>query len=135
MWGGPLAAAEKRIKVFVLMDGLPKVPPDRGDDSFYARVQRACTPHVEFDEEAAVMKSYEPENCVANTGPAKVYFEWAKYDMFISQHSAEEYFNAVGGPHEQRWYLTGYEFNDTTSRNDRMNWLMQVIGPYGQVIR
>ena len=29
-WGAPLAAAEKRIKVFVLMGGLPKVPPRLG---------------------------------------------------------------------------------------------------------
>jgi dienelactone hydrolase len=133
-WGGPLAAVEKRIRVFVLMGGLPKVPPDWDDDSFYARVQRSSTPRAEFDKEVAVMKSYAPENFVANTGPAKVYFQWAKYDMFISQLSAEEYFKAVGGPKEQRWYLTSHEFNDTASRGDRMDWLMQVIGPYGQVI-
>jgi len=131
-WGGPLAAVEKRIQVFVLMGGLPKVPPDWDDDSFYARAQRASTPRAEFDKEVAVMRSYQPENFVANTGPAKVYFQWAKYDMFISQHSAEEYFKAVGGPKEQRWYLTSHEFDDTASRNDRMNWLMQVLGPHGQ---
>jgi hypothetical protein len=54
--------------------------------------------------------------------------------MFISQPAAEEYFKAVGGPEEQRWYLTSHEFNDTASRSDRMDWLIQVIGPYGQVI-
>jgi len=48
-----------------------------------------------------------------NTGPAKVYFQWAKYDMFIGQSSAGEYFNAVVGPKEQRWYLASHEFNDT----------------------
>lgn len=133
-WGGPLAAVEKRIKVFVLMGGLPKVPPDWDDDSFYARVQRASVPRAEFDKEAGVMKSYQPENFVANTGPAKIYFQWAKYDLFISRRSAEEYFKAVGGPKEQRWYLTSHEFNDTASRNDRINWLVHVIGPHGQPI-
>ena len=133
-WGGPLAAVEKRIRVFVLMGGLPKVPPDWDDDSFYARVQRASRPREEFDQEAAAMKSFEPENFLANTGPAKVYLQWAKYDMFISQVSAEEYFKAVGGPKEQRWYFTSHEFNDAASRDDRINWLMREIGPYGQVM-
>jgi dienelactone hydrolase len=131
-WGAPLAAVEKRIKVFVLMGGLPKVPPDWDDGSFYAQLQRASTPRAEFDKEVAVMQSYQPENFAANTGPAKVYFQWAKYDMYISQHSAEEYFKTVGGPKEQRWYLTSHEFNDTASRNDRINWLMQVLGPTGR---
>jgi hypothetical protein len=81
-----------------------------------------------------VIKPYNPENFAANTGPAKIYFQWAKYDMYISQRSADEYFKAVGGPKEQRWYFTSHEFNDTGSRNDRLNWLMQAIGPYGQVV-
>lgn len=133
-WGGPLAAVEKRIKVFVLMGGLPKVPPDWDDDSFYARVQRASTPRAQFDKEAAVMKPYAPENFVAKTGPAKIYFQWAKYDMYISRHSADEYFQAVGGSKEQRWYDTSHEFNDIASRDDRIRWLMQAIGPPRQEV-
>jgi hypothetical protein len=34
---------------------------------------------------------------VANTGPAKIYFQWATHDMFISKYSAEEYYKAVDG--------------------------------------
>jgi pimeloyl-ACP methyl ester carboxylesterase len=73
-WGAPLAAAEKRIKVFVLMGGLPKVPPDWDDESFYQQVQRAMTPREEFDKEATVLGPIEPERFAANTGPAKIYF-------------------------------------------------------------
>lgn len=126
-WGGPLAAVEKRIKVFVLMGGLPKVPPDWNDDSFYAAVQRATTKREDFDKEVAALKPYEPENFVANTGPAKIYFQWAAHDMYISKHSADEYFKAVGGPKEQRRYFTSHEFNDSASRRDRINWLRQSL--------
>ena len=73
-WGAPLAAAEKRIKVFVLMGGLPKVPPDWDDESFYQQVQRATTPKAEFDKEAAVLAPIESERFASNTGPAKIYF-------------------------------------------------------------
>jgi cephalosporin-C deacetylase-like acetyl esterase len=127
-WGAPLAAVEKRIKVFVLMGGLPKVPPDWDDDSFYQQVQRAMTPRAEFDKEAAVLGPIEPERFAANTGPAKIYFQWAQHDMYISQKSADEYFNAVGGPKEQKWYFTSHEFNDAESKSDRASWLMHALG-------
>lgn len=58
-WGAPLAAVEKRIKVFVLMGGLPKVPPDWDDDSFFQQVQRNQGARAEFDREVAVLKDYQ----------------------------------------------------------------------------
>jgi cephalosporin-C deacetylase-like acetyl esterase len=127
-WGAPLAAAEKRIKVFVLMGGLPKVPPDWDDTSFYQQVQRATTPRAEFDKEAEVLAPIEPERFAARTGPAKIYFQWAQHDMYISQKSADEYFNVVGGPKEQKWYFTSHEFNDSESRSDRASWLIRALG-------
>lgn len=126
-WGAPLAAVEKRIRVLVLMGGLPKVPPDWDDDSFYQQVQRATTPRAEFDKEAAVLSPIEPERFAATTGPAKIYFQWAQHDMYISQRSADEYFNAVGGPKEQKWYFTSHEFNDAKSKSDRTLWLVQAL--------
>ena len=127
-WGVPLAAAEKRIKVFVLMGGLPKVPPDWDDDSFFQAVQRATMPRAEFDKEAEALAPIEPEKFGSNTGPAKIYFQWAKHDMYISQKSADEYYNAVTGPKQQKWYFTSHEFNDNQSRLDRTGWLMKELG-------
>lgn len=126
-WGGPLAAVEKRIKVFVLMGGLPSLT-NYDDDSFYAEVQRASTPRNEFQKYAAVIEPYNPEHFVANTGPARIYFQWAQHDMYISKHSAEEYYQAVGGPKEQHWYFTSHEFNDAQSSRDRREWLTKELG-------
>jgi dienelactone hydrolase len=125
-WGGPLAAVEKRIKMFVLMGGLPSLT-SYDDDSFYAELQRASTPRNEFQKYAAVIEPYNPEHFVANTGPAKIYFQWAQHDMYISEHSADEYYQAVGGPKEQHWYFTSHEFNDARSPNDRREWLRKEL--------
>ena len=62
--------------MFVLMGGLPSLT-NYDDDSFYAEVQRASTPRNEFQKYAAVIEPYNPEHFVANTGPAKIYFQWA----------------------------------------------------------
>jgi dienelactone hydrolase len=126
-WGGPLAGAEKRIKVFVLMGGLPSLT-SYDDDSSYAEVRRASTPRDEFKKYAAVIEPYNPEHFLSNTAPAKIYFQWAKHDMFISKHSADEYYGAVGGPKEQRWYFTSHEFNDALSCDDRRDWLSKELG-------
>jgi hypothetical protein len=48
--------------------------------------------------------------------------------MYISRKSAEEYFNAVGGPKEQKWYFTSHEFDDAESKADRASWLMHTLG-------
>lgn len=105
-----------------------KVPPDWGDDSFYHQVQRAATPKAEFDKEAAVLGPIEPERFAADTGRMKIYFQWAQHDMYISRKSADEYFNAVGGPKEQKWYYTSHEFNDAESKADRRAWLLRALG-------
>ncbi len=54
-WGGSLAAVEKRIKMFVLMGGLPSLT-DYDDDSFYSAVQRASMPRAAFNKYATVME-------------------------------------------------------------------------------
>ncbi len=125
-WGGPLAAVEKRIKMFVLLGGLPSLT-NYDDDSFYAEVQRASMSREEFQKYAAVIEAYNPEHFVANTGPGKIYFQWARHDMYISRHSADEYYQAVGGPKEQRWYFTSHEFNDAQSTSDRRAWLTKEL--------
>jgi len=130
-WGAPLAAAEKRINVFVLMGGLPKVPPDWDDDSFYQQVERATIKREEFDKEAAVLAPIEPEKFAPHTGPAKIYFQWARHDMYISHKSADRYFDAVGGPKEQEWYFTSHEFNDGESKSARVSWLVHTLGIKG----
>ena len=53
--------------------------------------------------------------------------QWAKHDMYISQKSADEYFNAVGGPKEQKWYFTSHEFNDAESKSDRALWITRSL--------
>jgi len=125
-WGGPLAAVEKRIRMFVLMGGLPSIT-NYDDDSFYGQVQRATNSREEFQKYAAGLEPYNPEHFVSNTGPAKIYFQWATHDMYISRRSADEYYRAVGGPKEQHWYLTSHEFNDAQSTSDRRRWLTKEL--------
>ena len=68
----------------------------------------------------------EPERFGANTGPAKVCFQWAQHDMYISRNS-RDYFTAVDDPRGQKWYFASHEFNDAESKSDHTSWLMHTL--------
>jgi hypothetical protein len=51
-----------------------------------------------LDKGSAALAPIEPERFAANTGPAKVFFEWAQHDMYISRKSADKYFNGRPWP-------------------------------------
>jgi len=123
-WGGPLAVVEKRIRMLVLLAGCSSLTDN---DSFYGELQRTSVPEKEFQAYVARMEPYNPGHFLSDTGPAKVYFQWATNDMFVSRRSAKEYYEAVGGPKEEHWYVTGHEFNDGRSSEDRREWLTREL--------
>jgi dienelactone hydrolase len=125
-WGGVLVAVENRFKVFVLIGGLPSLT-NYDDTSFMAEVQRLTTPRDKFEEWAKAIEPINPERFVGGSGKAKIYFQWARHDMFISQVSAQRYFAAARQPKEQKWYFTSHEFNDRASRQDREGWLKKEL--------
>jgi len=125
-WGGVLVAVENRLKVFVLMGGLPSLT-NYDDTSFIAEVQRLTTPRDKFEKWAKAIEPINPERFVGGSGTAKIYFQWARHDMFISPESAQRYFAAARPPKEQKWYFTSHEFNDRASRRDREAWLRKEL--------
>ncbi len=125
-WGGALVACENRLKVFVLMGGLPRLT-DYDDDSFWSQIQRNSTSREQFARWAKDIEPINPEHFIGTAGPGKIYFQWARKDMYISNKSAERYFAAARQPKEQHWYFTSHEFNDDRSRRDRRTWLAKEL--------
>ena len=68
---------------------------------FIAASEAMGVPRAEFDKEATALAPIEPEKFGAQTAPAKIYFQWAQHDMYISKKSADEYFNAVTGQNDE----------------------------------
>jgi dienelactone hydrolase len=126
-WGGALVACEKRLKVLVLMGGLPRLT-DYDDDSPWSQIQRSGTSREQFMRWAKDIEPINPEHFVGAPGPGKIYFQWARKDMYISEKSAGDYFAAAREPKEQHWYFTSHEFNDDQSRHDRRAWLTKELG-------
>jgi pimeloyl-ACP methyl ester carboxylesterase len=125
--GGTLAGVEKRPRAFVLMAGYPSLTRamlHNGDPGSLA-FQELATP----GQRDAYVKAMEPLDAlhwIAHAAPAKILFQFAKRDEFISAWDAAAYVRAAKDPEEVLWYDTGHPFNDP-ARRDRDEWLAKTL--------
>lgn len=125
--GGTLAGIERRPRAFVLMAGLPSLTygSAHGDNPVAVAFQTLLTP----EEQGAWLRALAPLDAVhyvSRSAPAKLLFQFARRDEFISPWDAEVYVRAAGEPKEVRWYDTDHSF-DEQARRDRMEWLLRML--------
>jgi len=126
-WGGALAAADKRIKAFVLMGGLPTITDFSGND-YIARFVHGAYNQEQIARYVKVISPINPENFVGHSGPATLFFQFAAHDRFITPKFAKEYFEAAGQPKEEKLYFCSHEFNDPAALMDRDQFLQRQLG-------
>jgi len=125
--GGTLAGIEKRPIAFVLMAGYPSLTHamtsnhDQGSLAF----QELATP----EQRDAYVKAMEPLDAlyyVAQAAPAKLLFQFAKRDEYITPWDAAAYVWTAKDPKEVLWYDTDHFFNEA-ARRDRDEWLAKAL--------
>ena len=121
--GGTLAAIERRPIAFVLMAGFPSLTHAHtdGHNRNATAFQELLTP----EQQKAYVDALAPIDAVHYVGhaaPAKLLFQFAKNDEFISPWDAEVYTQATSSPKEVKWYDTDHFFNEE-ARRDRGEWL------------
>jgi hypothetical protein len=92
-------------------------------DSGALAFQELATP----EQRRAYMDAMSPVDAVHYIGhavPAKLLFQFAKKDPFITPWDAEVYVQAASGPKEVKWYDTDHSFNEE-ARRDRGAWLQE----------
>ena len=126
--GGTLAAVERRPIAHVLMAGLPSLThaSTHGHNVPAVAFQTLITP----EQQQAYVDALVPIDAVhwiGRAGPAKLLFQFARRDEFITPWDAAVYIQAASDPKEVKWYDTDHFFNDE-ARQDRMDWLARVLG-------
>jgi pimeloyl-ACP methyl ester carboxylesterase len=125
--GGILAGVEKRPVAFVLMAGYPSLTHavmSNGDQGSIA-FRELATP----EQRDAYVKTMEPFDAlyyIANAAPAKILFQFARRDEFISAWDAAAYVWVAKEPKEVLWYDTDHFFNEA-ARRDRDEWLVKAL--------
>ena len=125
-WGGPLAAADKRIKALVLMGGLPTLTDFSGDNYISSFVHKTYNPD-QIANYVKVISPINPEHFVGESAPAALFFQFAQHDRYITPQFAREYFEAAGQPKQQKPYFCSHEFNDPAALMDRDRFLQKQL--------
>jgi dienelactone hydrolase len=126
-WGGPLAAAEKRIKALVLMGGLPTLT-DFSGETYMATTTRKAYNSEQIANYVRVISPINPQNFVGHSAPASLFFQFARHDRYITPKFAKEYFDSAAQPKQQKFYFCSHEFNDPEALMDRDQFLQQELG-------
>jgi len=121
-WGGALAGVDKRVRTVVLMGGLPNITDFSGDDSFSREVRKEYKPD-QISKYTQLISPIDPENFVKRAAPTPVFFQFARWDRYITLENAKRYENAGSQPKLSRLYNTSHEFNDLESWCDRVQWI------------
>jgi pimeloyl-ACP methyl ester carboxylesterase len=126
--GGTLAGVDKRPVAFVLMAGLPSLTHAnaKGDNQVATAFQTFLTP----EQQEAYVKALAPLDAVHSIGraaPARLLFQFAHRDEFITYWDAALYMQAASTPKQVQWYDTDHYFDDE-ARAARGEWLGRVVG-------
>ncbi|MEA2602920.1 MAG: hypothetical protein QOF89_3912 [Acidobacteriota bacterium] len=124
--GGTLAGVEKRPIAYVLMAGYSSLTQatSTGHDQGALAFQELLTP----EQRRAYVDALAPLDAIhylgqlGRTRPAKLLFQFAKNDDFITPLDAATSFEAASDPKEVKWYDTDHFFNGQ-ARRDRGEWL------------
>ncbi|MFZ5827866.1 MAG: alpha/beta hydrolase family protein [Bacillota bacterium] len=127
-WGGPLAAAERRIRAFVLMAGFGSLTEwyRHGDHPLAARFRSRFESEEQMESYLAVLA---PMDAVAHIGQAQgaaFFFQNVHEDPFVPIEEAVRYVTAAPEPKIARWYDGDHLFTGLVrARLDRARWLAE----------
>lgn len=126
-WGGVVAGLDHRVKAFVLMGGLPTLTDFDFPDPL---IQQEATSRsrAALDAYDRAIAPINPIRFVGHSSPARLFFQWATFDRYISKRAAQRYFDAAGEPKTQQWYVSSHEFNDPRAQSDRDKFLAMQLG-------
>lgn len=126
--GGTLAGIEKRPAAFVLMAGLPSLSHanSHGDNRVATAFQTLLTPEAQKTYVDA-LAPIDAVHYIGHAAPAKLLFQFAHRDEFITYWDAALYLQAASSPKEVQWYDTDHYFNDE-AREARGEWLGKILG-------
>lgn len=117
--GGLIAAGERRFRALVLMGGFASL----SDSVVHPQSGPAGS-----EEAANDLAAIDADRYISEAAPAALFFQFARFDRYVSPEQAERFVKAASSPKLVRWYDCGHEFNDPESATDRENWLAQELG-------
>ncbi len=121
MYGSIIAGVDKRAKSYVLVAGTTTF-----HDWFLTYWKPA--PADKFEEYRAGMAAFDPIRYVNHAAPGALFFQFSTSDRFITNVTAEEFYNAASNPKSVKWYQVPHPMKNDDITNDRLDWLKKELG-------
>lgn len=125
--GGILAGIEKRPVAYVLMAGFPSMTRSytHGENQIATAFKNLLSSQLQ-EAYVKAMAPLDAVHYIDQAAPAKILFQFAREDEFLTPSDAEVYVQAASEPKEARWYDTGHSF-DEVARWERVGWVVRTV--------
>jgi predicted esterase len=118
MYGMIASAADRRAKAYVFMSATPHF----ADWFFFARQPKDPAAY------RAQISSIDPVLYVPKLAPARIFFQFANKDEYVTAEEAAEYYAAAGVPKQTATYEAGHDLHTAEVAADRVAWLGRELG-------
>jgi dienelactone hydrolase len=125
MYGSIVAGLDMRAKAFVLIAGL-------GNFGDWSLKYWPVTGNQGAETYRQIMMEVDPIQYISSAKHAKLLFQFAQQDIFISKSAADQFYGAASEPKQSKWYDTEHDLNVEAARADRQEWLTQQLGLAGR---
>jgi predicted esterase len=124
MFGSVMCSFDKRISNYVFITGMGNFT-----DWFLQYWRHTDDNGVNLSKDGKdryriEMSELDPVNYVREAAPAKLFFQFADNDVFITKEIAEEYYDAASEPKEVKFYEAEHEMESEQARLNRIEWLI-----------
>lgn len=127
MFGSIVAGYDKRVSAYVLIAGM-------GNFGDWSLKYWPATGAQGAEVYRQAMKELDPIHHVSRAQPAKLLFQFANNDSYISKAVADEFFGAASEPKQVKWYESKHDLDIESARVDRREWLMRQLGLSNSIV-
>ena len=117
MYGMIASALDHRAKAYVFMAPTPHF----ADWFFFARQPKDAAAY------RAQISSIDPVLYVPKLAPARIFFQFANKDEYVSADEAAEFFAATGVPKQTATYEAGHDLHTAEVAADRVAWVAREL--------
>ncbi len=118
MYGMIASGLDRRAKTYVFMSAAPHFI----DWFLYARQPK------DLPSYRAQISAIDPILYVPKLAPARVFFQFANKDEYVSAAQATEYYAAAVAPKQTATYVAGHDLHTAQVAADRVAWLERELG-------
>jgi len=118
MYGMIASAADRRAKAYVFLSPTPHFL----DWFLFARQPKDLAAY------RAQISALDPVLYVPKLAPARIFFQFANKDEYVTAEEAAEYYAAAGVPKQTATYEAGHDLHTAEVAADRVAWLAGELG-------